>query len=506
MNNLKGKRILIFQQRGWCLRIGHFLARKLQEEGCRLAALTLKRSTHNFILKQKEVKYDLVISNDEVMSRPKDYLQGDTYSLKEICDGLGIDTIWPIVMTLRHHVRSYKDKYYYGFKQNVSDEEIIDFVMAVYKYINEIFDKFNPEIIVTPNFVTLQHIMFNLYARKRGVKMIAITDCKIRGYYIFSYDYNDTSGDFIDRVDALNSGKVETDNRGKAIKYIKEFREKFIYPDYFITPNHNNQKETLIQKIKRESLPYKQILSWYIKDLSTNFLESTGITIDYRPPQIILRDHYCHKKYKKFMNNFDYYPFDKISKFVYFPLQFQPEATIDVMAAYFSNQIETARQLAMSLPDDYVLVVKEHPSMLGYRSPSYMEKLARTPNVKFIDYRILSEKILKKADLIISPNSTTIAEAAFYNKPSIQLGNLGVTLKLPNVFKHTDITTLSSRIKEILKVNLKTEEYERKLQNFVAAIFDTGFNLNYMDMWEKGGGNLEYLLQIYKKEIEKIIK
>ena len=38
MNKLKGKRILIFQQRGWALTIGHFLAKKLQAEGGRLAA------------------------------------------------------------------------------------------------------------------------------------------------------------------------------------------------------------------------------------------------------------------------------------------------------------------------------------------------------------------------------------------------------------------------------------------------------------------------------------
>jgi len=143
----------------------------------------------------------------------------------------------------------------------------------------------------------------------------------------------------------------------------------------------------------------------------------------------------------------------------------------------------------MSLPDDYVLAVKEHPAMLGLRPSSYLEKVARTVNVKLIDYRVPSEKILQKTDLIIAPNSTTFTEAAFYNKPAIQLGDLGTTLKLPNVFKHTDMTTLSVKIKEILAVNLKTAEYERRLENYVAAAYDTGFKYDFEGAW--GGASKE---------------
>src|SRR4030043_411565 len=212
MNKMKGKKILIFQQRGWAINIGHFLAKKLQGEGCRLAAITLKRTTHEFILNQSEVKYDMIISNDEIMGRPKDYLKGDTFSLAEICRDLGIDSIWPLVSTLRNHVRSYKDKYYYGFKQNVPDEDIIDYVMAVYKCIREIFGKFKPDFIIAPDFVSLPHIMISLYAERRGIKMVSVTDSKIRGIYIFSYSYRDDKGPFYNRVDELNTGQAEKKN------------------------------------------------------------------------------------------------------------------------------------------------------------------------------------------------------------------------------------------------------------------------------------------------------
>lgn len=501
MNDLKNKKVFIFQQRGWALTIGHFLAKKLQAEGCRLATLTFKNTTHEFVIEQHDVKYDYIFSNDEIVDNPKKYLGDDNYTLEEICDYLGIDTIWPEVSSMRNYVKSYKDKYYYGFKQNVADEVIIDYIKAYYKCAKKVFNDFRPDIIVAPNIISFPHIIFNLFAKKHGIKMSGVTDSKVSGYWIFTHNFFDDEGTFFDQVDMLNAGKIETKSREKAKLYISEFRKNFINPDYTvkIAP-----KMSLIKKIRFELYPYKLVLRWYIKGPSKNYLESVVVAPDYQPPKYILRDHYCHKRYKKFMDNLNYYPFDKIKKYIYYSLQVQPEATMEVMAPFFCNQIEIARLVAMSLPGDYSLVVKEHPAMVGLRPPSYIEKVARTPNVKLIDYRISSKEVLEKADMVISPNSTSIAEAAFLRKPAIQLGNLGTTLRLPNVFKHTDISTLSSKIKKVLKINLNNKEYERRLENYVAAAFDEGFDFKYQVVWSKGrGDDMDVLWRLYKKEIER---
>jgi len=500
--SLRGKKILIFQQRGWGKGIGRFLARKLHAEGAKLAALTFKDTTHELIVSQPDVKYEYIFFGDDIMRNPQEYLAGDSYSLKDICYELGVSSIWPLVACMRLYVKSYGDKYYYGFKQNVSDEHIVDYVMAIYKNIRYFFEKFKPDIIICPTFVSLPHIMFNLYGLKKNVPMIAITDSKIQGHFIFVEGYQYDRGQFFDRVDILNSHTEETPNRERARRYINEFRSNFKIPTYadkYITQN----KKTLLQKIKRELSPIKQIALWYIK--RPKDILRLGPTYEYRPPRIILRDHICEKRYKKFMDTYKYYPFDKIKKYAYFPLQFQPEETIDVRAPYFANQIETARLVAMSLPDDYTLVVKEHPGMIGKRPPSYIEKVARTVNVKLIDYRIPTEKVLKGATLVISPSSTTIAEAAFLKIPAIQLGDLGTTLKLPNVTHHTDMTTLSKKIRGVISNSLETDEYERRLENYVAAVFDTGFDYNYIKAWEQNMKDMDELWNIYKNEIKRIL-
>lgn len=496
--SLKNKRILILQQRNWGVNIGHSLAKKLYKEGCHLAALTVKKSTHEFFLNQKDVDYQLIVNSDVIKEDPRKFLGSDKYSLEQICDDLGVDSIWPLVQSARNHVKSYKDKYYYGFKQNIADDEIVDYIKAVYKNISNIFNQFNPDIVIAPNFVALQQIMLSLYSKKHGVKMIGWTDSKIRDIHIFVNNHYENSGRFFTRLKELNAG-AHSQNFDKARDYIKRSEQKLITPQSE-DKIFNSTKLSLLRRVRQEIGPYYRAFRYWIFT-NKNKLKNIKVTLDDLSPYYILRDHYAHKKYTKFANQYDYYDLANCKKYIYFPLQYQPEATIDVIAPRFNNQIETARQVALSMPGDYTLVVKEHPAMLGYRPDSYLEKIARTPNVKLIDYRISSEKVLRGASMVISPSGTTLAEAAFLKKPAIQLGNLGTLEVLPNVFKHSDLSSLSLKIKKLLSINLNTSSYDHALLAYVTAAYDVGFDFDYISAWERGEGDMEQLWQIYKREI-----
>lgn len=502
MTSLKGKRVLIFQQRNWGINIGHYLAKQLKAEGCHLAALNFKPSTREFIARQKDIIYEMIEDQDEIMARPREYLGKDHYSLAEICRELGVDSIWPLVQSLRHHVKSYVDKYYYSFKQNVSDEDIVAYVQATHKSFKRIFDEFKPDIVIAPTFVTYPHIACNLYAKKRGVPMLAVTNSRVPGIYIFTYDYLDSENPFLERVRALKNKDVDSINREKARVFIKEFRENFKKPAH---SKEARKKRTMSQWLRHQAAPYYHILRWYLYAPKVN-PEGTGITADWRPPHILLRDHYVHDRYERAADRFRYYDIDKIGKYIYFPLQYQPEASIDLSSPRYNNQVETARQVAMSLTDDYTLIVKDHPAMYGLRCPDDLEQLARTPNIKLVDYRTPSETVLKKADLVIGPASTTLAEAAYLKKPAIQLGDAGLMLELPNITRHNDVTTLAGTIKTLLEKDLQTPEYERRLENYIAAAYDVGFDIPYVVIWAGGHENLlPALWEIYKKEIARVL-
>ena len=503
MTSLKGRRVLIIQQRGWGQTIGHPLAKKLQEEGCRLAALTRKQETHDFTVRQSEVRYEHIFSGDSVKHDPAGFLAGDDFSLSEICETLGLTTIWLLVQSLRQHVMSYKDKFYYGFKQNVDDEGIILFVKAVYKNISGIFKVFAPDIVVGPNCVALPQVMLNLYARKHGRPMITVSDSKVRGVNYFTRDPMEETGPLHERFEELQNGAVSP-NAERARRYIEETRA------CFVPVNIDWLHSGLGGFWTNRKMDVKMWL-WCIRMLlrrSRGPNSVIGPTLDTFSPRLMLRDHYARRRYARAAMTMPYYDFNRVGQFAYFPLQFQPEATIDVHAARFNNQIETVRQVAMSLPGDLTLVVKDHPVMFGYRPPSYLEKIRRTPNVKLIDFRIPNDQIIKRARLIISPNSTTIAEAAYYGVPAIQLGELGKTRLFPNVFYHSNLSTLPEKIVEILDIELGGPEYDRQLLNFVTAVYDVGFDADYVGVWErktKDPAQLEMVIDSFVREIRKAL-
>lgn len=495
MTPLEGKKVLIFQQRSWGKNIGHNLARALAHQGCELHAITISEKSNFFVRSQKEVTYKNIRFMDILRTNPEEYLGTDEFSLTEINQALGIYSIWPLVQSARYHVKSYADKYYYGFKQNKSDEEIILYIKAIYKFVKNCFQDFQPDCILSPNFVGLPHIIFNLYGKKYSVEMIAVSDSKIDGVFYFPKHFQEKESRFIDRFKVLESGErsaqIET-----AKKFIKEKTNRLLN-----TAPKAPAPPPLIRRIKNELRPF-YISLLHLKNYPL-FMDRKDITIDQKPIYYIFRDHFAHKKNTSEVNSYPYFNFDDVKKCIYFPLQFQPEETIDVDAPRFNNQIETARQVAMSLPEDYTLIVKDHPSMLGFRPVSYINKVARTPNVKLVDYRTPTIAILQKADMVISSNGGTILfEAALLGKKSIQLGELGKTLILPNVTHHTNLSTLDAKLVELLDQEIDLQVHNKQLENYVAAMLEMGVKVKYVEAWEgKATDDTQVLIDAWIKEI-----
>lgn len=227
MEILSGKKILIFQQRGWAMSVGHFLANKLQAVGCCLAAVTVKKTTHEFIVSQKEVRYEQVLNLDDIIDNPAKNLAGEDISLEEICRELNIVSVWPMIHSNRFLVRSYKDKYYYGYRQNVSDEHIVLYLKAYYKQLRDLFKKFKPDLILVATFVSEEQLMMKLFADKYGIPIVSIIDAKVPGYYIFAQDPFGRQSLLTDRFYELQSGKIVSSNLKKAREFIADFRKEF---------------------------------------------------------------------------------------------------------------------------------------------------------------------------------------------------------------------------------------------------------------------------------------
>ena len=140
--------ILIIQQRNWSTKFGTYLAKKLKNKGHNIGSITIKKSTHNYVIDNGFI--DNIWSHDEIIENPKKYLDKCKLNLNEISDYLNINSVWEIIQSQRLLVKDYNRKYYYSFKKAVSDEYLVNYIKSCFGMIEEIFDKFKPSIVVSP--------------------------------------------------------------------------------------------------------------------------------------------------------------------------------------------------------------------------------------------------------------------------------------------------------------------------------------------------------------------
>lgn len=137
-------------------------------------------------------------------------------------------------------------------------------------------------------------------------------------------------------------------------------------------------------------------------------------------------------------------------RIVYFTLQQEPESSTLVMAPYATNQVALLRELALSLPADTQLVVKEHIWALHGRPPGFYEQIAAIPNVTLVHPGVSSLELIRRADLVCVITSSAGYEAAVLGKPVVHLGHYSTLLGLPHVW-HFDSTRQFENVRTILR-------------------------------------------------------
>jgi len=460
--------ILIIQQRNWAINFGIHLADKLKKRNHNIGCITLKKSTHNHLLKSGYTQN--IWSHDEIIDNPNKYISNHNYNLDEISEYLNISSVWELIQSQRNLVKSFDKKYFYSFKQSVSDEYIEKYIKSCFGMIKDIFVNFKPDIVISPVLNSFLHAMLNLYCDRNKIPVIGSTDSKVDNVNIFTNSY--------------------LDNKSEFTEYLSNIREKKINIEFEKLSDENNFIKKKISEIKSlkkidvaEKITIKYILTQLKMFLRTfKFKDNVlGSTQDLPSPFVFLRNlllkhYYCYKN-----KSFDYDDLEKINNFIYMPLLLQPEENLDLISSRYNNQIETARLVAMSLPANMSLLVKDHPHMIDKRSTSYLEKIKFLPNVKIINSNTPNWKIFEKSKIMIVASGTSVFEASLLDCSTIQLGNLGTINMLPNVHYLRDLRDLKKKIKEITVITNNKKENHKKMIEYIHAAFTKGYNVNISD-------------------------
>ena len=108
--------------------------------------------------------------------------------------------------------------------------------------------------------------------------------------------------------------------------------------------------------------------------------------------------------------------------YVYFPLQGEPEATLNGSEPHFTNQLYSVELLSKSVPVGAHVLVKEHPVYIGTRPPGWLDAIAGFPRVELVHPYENPIEIIRGSMATATIAGTSGLQAAIMGRPVISLG------------------------------------------------------------------------------------
>jgi len=358
--------------------------------------------------------------------------------------------LWKLAINERHFYRFNK---FYKF----SDNEILSIMEQECKLFEKILDETKPDffIMFQPS-LRPEYIFYELCKKKNVIPLII--NPSIIGYktYISSkisdIDSNEKISDIAHEnrnFDELREYRKKFDLNRQILDYVEDFGDDKSSTinaanEYLLKSNNSNIKThyTYFGRTKSKVL-FDAISSRIIKKkLRSSFLEKNSLLE---------------------IDN---------SKFVYFPLQVDPDRNLLIGSPFLTNQVESIRNIAKSLPIGHQLFVKEHPGQKReWRDISFYKEIIDIPNVKLIHPSVSSEEIYKKCSLVITSGGSSGFEAAFFQKPTIVFSDT-IYNRLNCVSKINDIEELPSTIVRSLNQKISSDNLDKFLNFLDKNSFD----------------------------------
>lgn len=158
---------------------------------------------------------------------------------------------------------------------------------------------------------------------------------------------------------------------------------------------------------------------------------------------------------------------------VFYPLHEEPEATLNYMSEFYSNQVATIENILKCLKPNQVLVVKEHPVDKGsLLRRKFWDIRARNSALFFLPGELHGREVLARADRVVTLTSTVGWEAAVIGKPVYVLGEIFYN-HLPGVEEIVSWKQLKAAMRRPVSDSrrLNVEEAERFVADLAAISF-----------------------------------
>ena len=300
------------------------------------------------------------------------------------------------------------DRFYRGL--NLHERELI--LKKTISFVNKIFDENKISFVVNETVAIEFSEVLAIEAKSKNIKYFSWMSFPIdnRFYWQTSPFHNSIGND-------LKNIEPNYETIAMAKEFIKKLSDGFQKPTY----------------IKGKSVRFSIIN--FLKDILIILLEIKRI-IKY--PKINKRVFYglhydlAFQRIKLFFLSIIYRDirYDDLESYkgkemVFYPLHYEPEAVLLYMAYFFDNQINIIENTLKCLPENQLLIVKEHPQQPGSLIQSKFQEIKKKyPNLILIKAEYNSAEILLYCSTIITLGSTAGFEALAIGKKVINLGKV----------------------------------------------------------------------------------
>lgn len=345
-------------------------------------------------------------------------------------------------------------------------EEIQKRLVVCFDYFEDLYSKESPDLILTNAYASMPHLISYEVAKKLKIDIRRPMSVRLNNLYILSD--NEMEREVWIENHFHNEVPLSPTSREKVVEFIAGFREKNTGPAYQILRKKEHQVDFgHLYRFFRYLNKYFFTNAFKGDHTKANPFKRVWLESEWRLKRIywLRSDHWD-----------EYVPAEK---YVYFPLHVQPEMSTMTFAPFYLDQPSIIENISKSLPIDYRLVIKEHPSMLGRRDGNYYRRIKSLPNVRFVSPTVNSFEITENSSAIFTITGTAGLEGLILRKPVFVLGS--------TFYRHCpliiNVGELSpTKWPEVVSQTLKSYEHdEETLIKFLGAIFERAFEGLYVE-------------------------
>jgi len=271
-----------------------------------------------------------------------------------------------------------------------------------------LLERFRPVAVVNELVAIEVSEVLLLESRRAGVRYLAGMNCVVDDYFYWLADPMTLSGRCLDLPDPGPPA------RALAADYIRKVQDRNYLPFY-------------VQNLsgRRALLPLLAATAKYcawsgrrlLDRLSGRFryetyLEEYGKRLAVFGKSLFVR-----------YDTLDSVPQD--AEVIFYPLHQEPEATLNYMSAFHSNQVATIENILKCMTPGQVLVVKEHPVDKGSLLRGKFQRIRRENSaLYFLPAEVHGRQVLARTSRVVTLTSTVGWEAAIIGRPVYVLGQI----------------------------------------------------------------------------------